>query len=105
MQEMQVRSLDWEDPLEKEMPTHSSIYAWETPWTEKPGGLQSMGSQRVEHDDGTLELKVAQNCNFCLRHQGKRKETAMGSLKMGDGGKNKEIKPFPDCESTVSQIG
>ena len=50
---MQVRSLDWEDPLEKEMPTHSSIYAWETPWTEKPGGLQSMGSQRVEHDYGT----------------------------------------------------
>ena len=39
-----------EDPLEKEMATHSSILAWRSPWTEKPGGLQSMGSQRVGHD-------------------------------------------------------
>ena len=39
-----------EDPLEKEMATHSSILAWRTPWTEEPGGLQSMGSQRVRHD-------------------------------------------------------
>ena len=44
MQEMQVRSLGGEDPPEKEMATHSSILAWETPWTEEPGGLQSMGS-------------------------------------------------------------
>ena len=87
------------------MATHSSIYAWETPWTEEPGRLQSMGSQRVEHDYGTLELKVPPNCNFCVTHQGKRKETATESLKMGDGEKKKEIKPFPDCESTVSQIG
>ena len=50
MQETQVLSLDWEDPLEKEVETHSIILAWETPWTEEPGGLQSMGSQRVEHD-------------------------------------------------------
>ena len=42
-------SLGWEDPLEKEMATHSSILAWKIPWTEKPGGLQSMGSQRVRH--------------------------------------------------------
>ena len=41
-----VRSLGWEDPPEKEMATHSSILAWEIPWTEKPGGLQSMGSQK-----------------------------------------------------------
>ena len=46
----QVQSLDWEDPLEKEMATHSSILAWEIPWTEEPGRLQSMGSRRVGHD-------------------------------------------------------
>ena len=50
MQEIQVRSLGWEDPLEKEMATHSSILAWRIPWTEESGGLQSMGSQRVGHD-------------------------------------------------------
>ena len=50
IQETWVRSLDWEDPLEKEMTTHSSILAWRIPWTEEPGGLQSMGSQRVGHD-------------------------------------------------------
>ena len=44
MQETWVRSLDWEEPLEKEMATHCSILAWEIPWTEEPGGLQSMGS-------------------------------------------------------------
>ena len=43
MEEMWVRSLGWEDPLEKEMATHSSILAWKIPWTEEPGGLQSMG--------------------------------------------------------------
>ena len=46
----QVGSLGWEDPLEKEMATHTSILAWRIPWTEKPGGLQSMGSQRVGHN-------------------------------------------------------
>ena len=50
MQETRVRSLDWEDPLEKEMATHSSTLAWRIPWTEEPGGLQSMGLQRVGHD-------------------------------------------------------
>ena len=50
MQETQVRSLGPEDPLEKETATHSGILAWEIPWTEEPGGLQSMRSQRVEHD-------------------------------------------------------
>ena len=47
MQETRVQSLGCADPLEKEMATHSSILAWKTPWTEKPGGLQSMGLQRV----------------------------------------------------------
>ena len=46
MQETQVQSLVWADPLEKEMATHSSILAWEIPWTEEPGGLQSMGLQK-----------------------------------------------------------
>ena len=47
MQETQVRSLGWEDPLEKGMAIHSSILAWEIPWTEEPGGLQSMESQEL----------------------------------------------------------
>ena len=50
MQETWVQSLGWEDLLEKEMATHSSILAWKIPWTEEPGRLQSMGLQRVEHD-------------------------------------------------------
>ena len=50
MQETQVQFLGGEDPLEKEIATHSSILAWRIPWTEKPGRLQSMGSQRVGHD-------------------------------------------------------
>ena len=48
--EMQAQSLGQEDPLEKEMATHSSILVWKVKWTEKPGGLPSMGSHRVEHD-------------------------------------------------------
>ena len=50
MQETQVQSLGWEDLLEKEMATHSSILAWKIPWTEEPGRLQSMGLERVGHD-------------------------------------------------------
>ena len=50
VQETRVRSLGQEDPLEKEMAIHSSTLAWKIPWTEEPGGLQSMGSQRVGHD-------------------------------------------------------
>ena len=50
MQETQVQSLGWEVPLEKEMATHSSSLARRTPWTEEPGELQSMGSQRVKHE-------------------------------------------------------
>ena len=49
-QEMRVRSLGQEDPLEEEMAPHSSILAWKIPWAEESGGLQSMGSQRVRHD-------------------------------------------------------
>ena len=54
-QEKQVRSPGQEDPLEEEMATHSSILAWEISWTEEPGGLQSMGSQRVRHDLATKQ--------------------------------------------------
>ena len=46
MQEAQVQSLGWKDPLQKEMATHSNILAWEIPWTEEPDGLESMGSQK-----------------------------------------------------------
>ena len=53
VQKTQVRFLGWEDPLEKEMATHSSILAWRIPWTEEPGGLRSMGLQRVRHDLAT----------------------------------------------------
>ena len=49
-QETRVQSLVWEDPLEEEIATHSSILAWIIPWTEEPGGLQSIGSQTVRHD-------------------------------------------------------
>ena len=49
-QETLVRSLGWEDPLERGMAIHSSVFAWRIPWTEEPGGLQSIGSQRVRHD-------------------------------------------------------
>ena len=57
MRETQVQSLGREDPLEKDMATHSSILAWKIPWTEEPGGLQSMGLQRVGHDSATSLLK------------------------------------------------
>jgi len=50
MLETQVRYVGWEDPLEKEMVTHSSTLAWKIPWTEEPDSLQSMGLQRVGHD-------------------------------------------------------
>ena len=50
VQETCIQSLGWEDPLEKGMATHSSILAWRIPWTEDPGGLQSMGLQKVRHD-------------------------------------------------------
>ena len=61
MQETWVRSLGWEDPLEKGKATYSSILAWRIPWTEEPGRLQSMGSQRVGHNSRTfttLPLKM-----------------------------------------------
>ena len=59
MQEAWVQSLRWEEPLEKEMATHSSILAWESPGTEKPGGLQSIGLKRVGHNLATKQQQHA----------------------------------------------
>ena len=56
-QMVKIQSLDWEDPLEEEMATHSSILAWKIPWTVEPGWLQSMGSQRVRHNWAHTTLK------------------------------------------------
>ena len=53
MQEMPIRSLGREDPLEKDMATHSSILVWEIPWTEESGGLHSLGSQKLQHANMT----------------------------------------------------
>ena len=53
MHDIQVQSLGWEDPLEKEMVTHFSMLAWRIPQTEEPGGLQAMGSQRIRHNQAT----------------------------------------------------
>ena len=61
MQETQVRFLGQEDSLEKEMATHSSIVAWEIPWTEEPGGLQSIGSQRVRYNLATKQQQKVIN--------------------------------------------
>ena len=58
MQQTWVRSLGWEDPLEKEMAPHSSILAWKIPWTAEPGRLPSMGSQRVRHDLVTKQQHI-----------------------------------------------
>ena len=55
MQKSGIRFLGWKDPLEKELATHSSILAWRIPWTEEPGRVQSMGSQRIGHDLATEE--------------------------------------------------
>ena len=62
---MQVQSLGQEDPLEKEIATHYSILAWETPWTEEPGGLQSVGPQRREHGLETKQRVVTTAEEVC----------------------------------------
>ena len=76
MQEAQIQSLGWEDFLEEEMTTHSSILAWRIPWTEEPGGLQSMGSQRVRYDyvTNTYLLTPSLSYNIQLLQQKKERE-------------------------------
>ena len=66
MQETWLRSLGWEDPLEKDMATHSSILAWRIPWTEEPGGLQSMGLQEL----GTTEKLSTHTHTHAHTHSG-----------------------------------
>ena len=61
----QARCLGWKDPLEKEMATHSSILAWNVPWTEEPGGLQSLTSRRVRHDFGQNNNRKVQQREQC----------------------------------------
>ena len=61
MQKTWVRSLDWEDPLKKEIATHSSILAWRISWTEEPGRLQAMGSQRIRHNQ-TINTLQKRSC-------------------------------------------
>ena len=81
MQKMWVRSLGQEDPLEKEIAAHFNIFAWELPWTEEPGGLQSMALQRVGHYSATkrqqslrsfvtaaMETDTTRQCQMHLRH-------------------------------------
>ena len=78
MWETQVRFLSWEDPLELRMATHSSILAWRIPWTEKPGGLQSMKLQRVGYDWVTNTFTLF---HFSLNYngQGKKKKMQLGN--------------------------
>ena len=70
--ETQVRSLGWEDPLEKRTATHSSVLAWRISWTEEPGALQSMGSQRVRHDWATNTSSIGENGNW--KEKGEKKD-------------------------------
>ena len=67
VQETQVQPLDWEDPLEKGIATHSSIFAQRIPWTEDPGGLQSMGLQQVGHDWATNTFTFNAQFDFLFR--------------------------------------
>ena len=64
LQETQVQIVGWEDPLEEGMATHSSILAWRILWTEKPGGLQSIGSQRVGYDWSDLHARTYSHIKF-----------------------------------------
>ena len=85
VQETQIHSLGQEDPLEKGMVTHSSILAWEIPWTQEPGGLQSMGSQRVRH-------------SWATRQQQQLKMTWKTGLTGSDWRKDKEVTHFCNLE-------
>ena len=88
VQETWVWSLGWEDPLEKEMATHSSIIAWKISWTEEPGELQSMGSQRVGHDWATntyLLTYLGTNMGFPGGSDGKESACNSGDLDLIPG--------------------
>ena len=68
MQETWVQSLGWEDPLEEEMATHSSILAWRTPWAEEPGGLQSQGCKELGTAEATAHTHGHSTFNFLRNH-------------------------------------
>ena len=85
-QESQVRSLGWEDPLEKGMATHSSILAWSIPQTEEPGGQQSTGSQKVGHDWATNTFTGGEILDF-------ERDAIIGWDKWVSWGGNKHILP------------
>ena len=89
MQETRVQSLGQEDPLEKGMAAHSSILAWKIPWTEEPGGLQSMGLQRVGHDWAT-------NTFFCIKIE------RLVSISQNPGF---ELQFFPVCLKCIMVYG
>ena len=81
MQETQVQFLGWEDPLEKEMATHSSIFAWRIPWTEEPGRLQSMGFQKLDMTNMTKPPPTTENKEAYLdNHQGLQDTKSQGRL-------------------------
>ena len=95
IQEIRVRSLSGADPLEEEMAVHSSILAWEIPWTEKPGGLQSTGSQRAGHD-----LATEHTCHYL------NKATAAKIRQMCSRSRLKEMcKNCHSCGPGYTEIG
>ena len=97
MWETQVRSLGWEDPLEKEMAAHSSILAWRIPWTEEPGRLQSTGLQRVGHDWATSPHLTKGITGFPNSSAGKETACNVGDLGLipGLGRSPGEGKSYP----------
>ena len=85
MQETLVRSLGREDPLAKRMATHSSLLAWRIPWTEEPGRLQSMGSQRVRYDWSNLACTHAGDINVYMHL------SSVHGVLVGDGGHRRKM--------------
>ena len=83
MQETQVQSLGWEDPLEKEIAAHSSILAWRIPWREEPGGLQSTGLQRVGHDWARVGWFERIGLNHVYYHMWNRWPVQVRCMKQG----------------------
>ena len=96
-----VRSLGWEDSLEEAMVTHSSILAWRIPWTEEPGELQSMGSQKVKHDGATntriLQRRKKYNFGFHVERRVERRKHERRELSWS--------KEEPHCPDTAFAPG
>ena len=113
MQETWIQSLGWEDPLEKGMATHSSILAWRIPWTEEPGGILSMGLQRIRHDWATntftfiyIEVRVQETPKIykkgCIDRE--KKTLKKASIRAWEQRRWKEVdKPPATTESRTHQ--